>query len=184
MTDEERTRRFEAAALPHLDSAYNLARWLMKNDPDAQDAVQQAYLRAFRYFGSFAGTDGRGWILTIVRRTCYDQLTARKSRGAVIGLYDDDGASRIGDIPDPDPDPEAQMVRRRDFDRVNRLVAALPVEFREIIVLREVEDLSYQEIAAILGIPIGTVMSRLARARGLLRKAYKRLDEEEAAHGV
>ena len=184
LTDEERTRRFEAVALPHLNSAYNLARWLMKNDADAQDAVQQAYLRAFRYFGSFAGTEGRGWILTIVRRTCYDLLTGRKVRGAVIGLFDDEGAGRMANIPDPDPDPETRLVRRRDFDRINRLIAALPVEFREVIVLREIEDLSYREIATIAGIPIGTVMSRLARGRSLLRKAYLHLDAEETSHGV
>lgn len=184
MRDEERTRRFEAIALPHLDSAFNLARWLMKSESDAEDAVQQAYLKAFQYFDRFSGTEGRAWILTIVRHTCYDLLATRKSRSAVIGLIQDEGASHIEEVRDTDPDPETWLLRHRELERINQLIAALPSRYREVILLREIEDLSYRQIAAIAGVPIGTVMSRLARARTLLRRAYGRQDAKETANGM
>ena len=173
LTDRNSVRRFEQFALQHLDSAYNLARWLTRNDHDAEDAVQEAYLRAFKYFGGFAGANGRAWLLTIVRHACYDLLN-RNRRTETVALDDDI------DAPEPEadptaataPDPETLLLRARDSRLVNELVAALPAGFREVIVLRELEDLSYREIADVVGIPVGTVMSRIARGRALLRKAW------------
>jgi RNA polymerase sigma-70 factor (ECF subfamily) len=180
LTDTERSARFEAVALPHLDSAYNLARWLMRNDADAEDVVQQAYFRAFRYFASFSGGDGRGWILTIVRRACYDALQKRRTErdglGRAIELDDDE----VAQIADAAADPEAALLGKSDSALIDRLLAALAPEFREVLVLREFEDMSYRDIAAVVGVPLGTVMSRLARARELLRRGYAR----EAPHDL
>ena len=173
LTDRNRIRQFEQFALQHLDSAYNLARWLTRNDHDAEDAVQEAYLRAFKYFGGFDGRNGRAWLLTIVRHACYDLLN--RNRRAPTMAFDDlaDGAEPAADPTAlPVPDPELLLTRARDGRLVNELVAALPEAFREVVVLRELEDLSYQEIAEVIGIPAGTVMSRLARGRALLRKAW------------
>jgi len=184
LTDIERSHRFETVALPHLDSAYNLARWLMRSDSDAEDAVQQAYLRAFRYLESFSGTDGRSWILTIVRRACYDALQKRRTEREGFGYAADLDDDEVAQIPDAAADPEAALLRKSDSALIDRLVDALPPEFREVVVLREFEDMSYREIAAVVGVPLGTVMSRLARARELLRRGYARVITQEAAHDL
>ena len=162
-------RRFEALALPHLDAAYNLARWFTHNDQDAQDVVQDAYLRALRYFDGFHGEEIRPWLLQIVRHTCYSWL-ARNRPKDVVSLDDCDDAWR--EIPGPTAEePQAIALRNSDRTRINEALAALPVGYREVLVLREMEDLPYKDIARIADIPIGTVMSRLARARGLMREA-------------
>ena len=151
---------FEEAVMPHLDAAYNLARWLMRDEADAQDMVQEAYLRALRFFGGFHGTDARAWLLTIVRNTCYTWL--KRSRPAELsGDFEEVVLTKESD----ELDPEASHVLKVRAQLVNEAIEKLPIEFREVVVLRELEELSYKEIAAITGIPIGTVMSRLSRAR-------------------
>jgi RNA polymerase sigma-70 factor, ECF subfamily len=162
---EERTiLEFERAMLPHLDAAYALARFLVRHDADAEDLVQDAYLRALRYFGSYRGGDGRAWLLAIVRRGCYDWL-ARRRGGPAVDQFDE---HRHG-IPSPEETPEEAVLRRGLRESIARAIDDLPVEFREVIVLRDIEDLPYREIALVLGIPLGTVMSRLARARRRLQ---------------
>lgn len=151
---------FEEAVLPHLDAAYNLARWLTRNEDDAQDVVQEAYLRALKFFGGFRGSDARAWLLTIVRNTCYTWVK-RKRSSQVSGDFDEAVYAKESDTPDPET---VQMMKARS-QMVTEAIEELPIEFREVVVLREVEELSYKEIAAVTGIPIGTVMSRLARAR-------------------
>ena len=151
---------FEEAVMPHLDAAYNLARWLTRNEDDAQDMVQEAYLRALRFFGGFHGTDARPWLLTIVRNTCYTWL--KRSRSAEFsGDFDEAVLTKESDA----PDPEVSHVLKVQAQLINEAIERLPIEFREVVILRELEELSYKEIAAITGIPIGTVMSRLSRAR-------------------
>ena len=168
MTDNTDTRRFEKMALPHLDAAYNLARWLTHNDQDAQDVVQEAWLRALKYFGSFRGESARPWLLQIVRHTCFSWLQA--NRPADLVSLDDEEA--CDEIPAPAGDePQAVALRLADREQINRAIRALPACYRDVLILREMEDLSYRQIAKIAGIPIGTVMSRLGRARGLLRRS-------------
>ena len=169
MSEDENRRRFESLAMPHLDAAYNLARWLTHNDHDAQDVVQEALLRALRYIGSFRGDSARAWLLQIVRHTCYSWL--RENRPAERILFDDaDDAWQ--NVPAPAMDePQAVAMRNADRVQINQAIAALPIAFREVLVLRELEDFSYNDIARIADIPLGTVMSRLARARGLMRQA-------------
>ena len=151
---------FEEAVMPHIDAAYNLARWLMRNDADAQDMVQEAYLRALRFFDGFRGTDARPWLLTIVRNTCYTWLRRHRSPELSCDL-DEVVLARQSD----EPDPETEQLMKAQAQLVNQAIEKLPIEFREVVVLRELEELSYKEIAVVLEIPIGTVMSRLARAR-------------------
>jgi RNA polymerase sigma factor (sigma-70 family) len=151
---------FEEAVMPHLDAAYNLARWLMRNEYDAQDMVQEAYLRALRFFGGFHGTDARAWLLTIVRNTCYTWL---KRKQAPEFLCDFEEAVMTKESEEPDPESSHELKVQSQL--INEAIEKLPVEFREVVILRELEELSYKEIAAITGIPIGTVMSRLSRAR-------------------
>ena len=151
--------------MPHLDAAYNLARWLSGNDHDAQDVAQEASLRAFRFFGSFRGENARAWLLAIVRNTFYTWL--RKNRPPENTVAID---AETLDLEDASANPEAVNPRFADADAVRRAIADLPVEFREIVVLRELEGFSYKEIAELAEVPIGTVMSRLARARKLLQK--------------
>jgi RNA polymerase sigma factor (sigma-70 family) len=170
MTD--RRRRFEAQALPHLDAAYNLARWLARPPLDADDIVQDAMLRAFRGFDSFRGDNVKPWLLSIVRNcflTAADQ--ARRRRNMPMPANDEPGANDPAWIADA-PDPELTTIQSDQRRRLDVVIATLPQEFREVLVLREMEDLSYREIARITGAPIGTVMSRLARARGLLREKW------------
>lgn len=154
---------FEEAVLPHINAAYNLARWLTRNNHDAEDVVQESYLRALKSFGGFHGSDGRPWLLTIVRNTCYTWL--KRNRSPKLAEFDE--AIYLREI--NQPDPEASSVRSAQKRLVREALESLPVEFREVMVMRELEDLSYKEIAAVAGIPVGTVMSRLARARKRLQ---------------
>ena len=174
MTDATQSRRFQEIALPHLDAAYNLARWLSRNDDDAQDIVQEAFLRAFKSFAGFRGESCRPWLLAIVRNTCYTWL--RQHRSAKLEVpYDDALAleeSGGQSYPErPDANPEAIVASSEDRRLFDAALAALPIEFREAVILRDVEELSYKDIATVAAIPIGTVMSRLARARGLLQRS-------------
>ncbi|MDM0001700.1 sigma-70 family RNA polymerase sigma factor [Variovorax sp. J22P240] len=171
----DRTRRFEAAALPHLPAAYNLARWLLRDDQQAEDAVQEACLRAFRFFDNLRGEDARPWLLGIVRNACYDWMRQHRHLADQVEFdelrdssVDEPG---IGSSPPGGGDPAALWEQRATGQRVDAAIEALAPAFREVIVLRELEDLSYEDIARIAGIPIGTVMSRLSRARALLRAA-------------
>jgi RNA polymerase sigma-70 factor (ECF subfamily) len=160
--------RLEQAVLPHLDAAYNLARWLMGGGPDAEDAVQEAYLRALRYADSFRGTDARPWLLSVVRNTCYTLLRAKRELPATTP-YDEDRHA-----PAAAAGPDARLLRQEDRRLVREALKGLSVEFREVVVLRELEGLSYKEIARVTGVPLGTVMSRLARGRDQLLDALIR----------
>jgi RNA polymerase sigma-70 factor, ECF subfamily len=153
--------RFHTLVLVHLDSAYNLARWNLRSEHDAQDVVQEACLRAYRAFDQFRGGDARCWLLAIVRNTCRSWLD-RTRRDDPQPLPDEDD---LEEPVDDDADPQLQMIRRADAQAVRAAIESLPDEFREVIVLRELEGLGYKEIAAVAGVPVGTVMSRLARAR-------------------
>jgi RNA polymerase sigma-70 factor (ECF subfamily) len=172
---QRRSGTFEQVVLPHLDAAYNLARWLTRREHDAEDVVQESYLRAFNAFGQFHGGDARCWLLTIVRNTCCTWLTRNHER-APAASFDGD----LHDVASGAPDPHDLLQRHVDRDAVRRAVEELPVEFREVLVLREFEGLSYQEIASVARLPIGTVMSRLARARRRLGEALGALAQEEA----
>jgi RNA polymerase sigma-70 factor (ECF subfamily) len=158
-----------------MDAAYNLARWLMRNDDEAADAVQDAFLRALRFINGFRGGDGRVWLLAIVRNACFSRLKSGKTR-AIESEFDDE-------IHSPEPEaanPELLLKRSRDEEALRRALENLPEEFREIIVLRELEGLAYKEIADVAGVPIGTVMSRLARARKALQRALTVTQCEES----
>jgi RNA polymerase sigma factor (sigma-70 family) len=150
---------FEEVVLPHLDAAFNYARWLTRSDADAEDVVQDAYVRAIRFFSSLRSDDARAWLLTIVRNTWYGRWS--HARAHQTAEFDDPAH----DQPDDGLGPEALAMQQQAVGRVQRAIQELPADFREVIVLRELEGLSYKEIAAVVGIPIGTVMSRLARAR-------------------
>jgi len=159
--------RFEELVLPHLNAAYNLARWLTRDVNDAEDIVQEACMRAMKYVGSLTGDDARAWFLTIVRHAFYDWC--KRNRPAEIAR--DDG-SAIDQAVDPAAvDPEQASLRAAESKALADAIAALPLAYREVLILRELEELSYKEIARIADIPIGTVMSRLARARGLLQRS-------------
>jgi len=160
---------FETAVLPHLDAAFNLARWLMRNAQDAEDVVQEAVLRALTYYPGFRGENPRGWLLQIVRNAAYAAMKLNPGDSRVAA--NDDQA--LPELVDPADDPEASLIKERDRLHVATLLAGLPVELRETVVLREMEEMSYKEIAQITAAPIGTVMSRLWRARRLLAEAAK-----------
>ena len=156
---------FEQVVLPHLDAAYNLARWLTRNEPDAQDAVQEAYLRAFRHFSDFRGGDARAWLLKIVRNTCYSWLRVNRPL--------QDAAEFDENLLAPDvrsPNPEEAVLQNDNGTLIREALEKLPPNFREVLILRELEGMSYREIAAITGMPAGTVMSSLSRARDRLRQ--------------
>jgi RNA polymerase sigma-70 factor (ECF subfamily) len=163
---------FAAVALPHLDAAFNLARWLTGSADAAEEVVQEAMLRALTYFPSFRGGNARAWVLQIVRNTAYATLAARRDARAVpLGpTEDDDGGF---DLPDPGDDPETALLRARDRALLDGMLARLPVELREALVLRELEEMSYRDIAQVTETPIGTVMSRLWRARRQLAAAAR-----------
>jgi RNA polymerase sigma factor (sigma-70 family) len=161
---------FAAVALPHLDAAFNLARWLTGSRAEAEDVVQEAMVRALTYFPSFRGGSSRAWILQIVRNTAYGALKARHGERGVAPPAAGEGAA-IEDIPDPTDDPETALMKSDELARIDALIEDLPVELRETLVLRELEELSYREIAQVTSVPIGTVMSRLWRARKTLVRA-------------
>jgi RNA polymerase sigma-70 factor (ECF subfamily) len=160
--------RFEQTVLPHLDAAYSLARWLTRNDQDAQDVTQESCLRAFRFFDGYQGGNMRAWFLTIVRNTCYTWLHQNRAPGGSDEVFDEEihstdesgGAS-----------PEIQALAGADKEMLRRALEELPEVFREVLVLRELEGMSYKEIADVSSVSLGTVMSRLARARTRLRQA-------------
>jgi RNA polymerase sigma-70 factor (ECF subfamily) len=170
--DGNRAERFKALALPHLDEVYTLARYLLRSASDADDAVQECYLRAFRHFETFRGGPIKPWLFAILRNVCH----ASYAGGARLVFTADDvdaAAAAAKPIWREDAEtPEQTMLRRHDTDTMRRLIGELPAEFREVIVLREINDLSYRDIAVVIEAPIGTVMSRLARARGMLRDAW------------
>jgi RNA polymerase sigma-70 factor, ECF subfamily len=170
--NQDKARRFRDAALPHIDDVYTLARYLLHDVDDADDAVQECYLRALRYFDTFRGTEIKPWLFAILRNVCRGEF-ARRSR-ATLAMDDttDDTEDAVPLWQEEQASPETEMLHQRDTEAIRRLVAELPDPFREAIVLREVNDLSYSEIADVVGVPIGTVMSRLARARSMLRKAW------------
>jgi len=165
---EEQTKlaRFEQVVLPHMDAAYNLARWLTRNDHDAQDVVQEAYLRALRFFEGFRGGDSRTWLLAIVRNTCFTWLRQNRPPGP-----EDSFDEEVHSAESEAVTPEALLLGSADRELVQQALEELPAQFREVLILRELEGLSYKEIADVAGIPIGTVMSGLARARKRLRQA-------------
>jgi RNA polymerase sigma-70 factor (ECF subfamily) len=163
--ERERLKSFEQTVLPHLDAAYNLARWLAGNDHDAQDVAQEACLRALRFFGSFRGENARAWLLTIVRNTFYTWLRNNRPSENVVELDDE-----ILAVEDVSVNAEILNSRLADAETIRRAIEELPVEFREIIILREMEGLSYKDIAEVADVPLGTVMSRLTRARRQLQK--------------
>jgi RNA polymerase sigma-70 factor (ECF subfamily) len=159
--------RFEQLVLPHLDAAYNLARWLTRNGNDAEDVVQDACERALKYFGAFHGGDAKAWFLTIVRHACYDWIKRNRPSEIVSG-----DAEAIEGVADPTtPTPEQAALRNASSAALADAIAALPPGYREVLILRELEEMPYREIARVTDIPIGTVMSRLARARGLLQRS-------------
>jgi RNA polymerase sigma-70 factor, ECF subfamily len=164
--DPNALARFEETVLPHLDAAYTLARYLLRNEHDAEDVVQDAYLRAFRHFDGYRGGDMRAWLLTIVRRTCYSWLREHEA---------DSRATEFDEAVHGDPrtgnDPEAKMLRGALREALDQAIDRLPVQFREVVILRDVEGWSYAEIAEMVGIPVGIVMSRLSRARQRLQRA-------------
>jgi RNA polymerase sigma-70 factor (ECF subfamily) len=164
---DNRRQSFEAQALPHLDAAYNLARWLSRSPADAEDIVQDAMLRAFRAFDGFRGSDIKPWLLTIVRN-CSRNLGADTKRRAHAPLPEEDANALVS----PDASPETLVMQASESRKLNEAVALLPNEFREVLILREMEDMSYREIAEMTGVPIGTVMSRLARARAMLKEHW------------
>ena len=171
--DPERARRFRDAAMPHLDEVYTLSRYLLRNAADAEDAVQECYLRALKHFDTFRGGPMRPWLFAILRNVCRASYAQQSFNDPDIAQ---DAVPMWSEAPET---PEAQILRRRDEQSIREMVSALPNPFRETIVLREINDLSYREIAEIVGAPIGTVMSRLARARSMLRAAW--LSAEEMA---
>ena len=175
MEEHTSDRNFENSVLPHLDAAYNLARWLTRNDQDAEDAVQEACLRAFRFFGSFRGGDARNWLLKIVRNTCYTHLRNNGPRELATTFDEEIHSENSGSL-----NPEMLLMRGGDSQLLRQALEELPLKFREVLVLRELEGLSYSEIAEVSNIPQGTVMSSLSRARERLRQSLNCLLNKDA----
>ena len=168
--------QFEHIVLPHLDAAYNLARWLLRNDADADDVTQEAFVRAYRFFDSFHGGNAKTWLLTIVRHACYSWLKQHRAEKSTMAFDEQQHSANNNDATDGhDPfsaSPESLFLQEADRRLLHQYLEALPLEFREALVLRELEGLSYKEISAVMDVPIGTVMSRLARGRGLLQQQF------------
>ena len=179
LTDSERLTRFEDIMLPHMAAAYNLARWLTRQEQDASDVTQEAMLRAFTFFKGYHGGNARSWLLAIVRNTCYTWL--RKNRSHEFSTnFDLD----LHDTEDPAANPEQAAVQTANQELLRKALEEIPLEFREILVLRELEELSYQEISGITQLPMGTVMSRLARARTRLQRVLQPLENGEPKHDL
>jgi len=186
MDEKAKARRFEQVVMPHLNSAYNLARWLTRNEADTQDVVQEACLRAFKYFDGFDGQFANAWLLKIVRNTCFTWLKSNRPAEETLALDDNVeevdrdenviqlNASSLG------RSPEAILIEKRDAKRLDQLITRLPPVYREVLILREHEEMSYQDIAEIVGVPIGTVMSRLARGRQLLQSMWRGSKSKDA----
>ena len=177
--ESDQAGAFEQVVLPHLDAAYNLARWLVRNTHDAEDVVQEAYLRALKFFSGYQGGDARAWVLKIVRNTSYSFL--EKNRPADLAEEFDEKIHTAGT---EQPNAEAALVQSADSRMLREALDELPVNFREVLVLRELEGMSYKEIAEVMGVPIGTVMSGLARGRGQLRERLLRAREQEVQRGL
>ena len=187
LAESEELARFEAMALAHLDAAYNLARWLVRSPTDAEDIVQEAVLRAWKFRAGHRGGAGKAWLLAIVRNAAWSWLEANRPANVVpISTFggEDGGGSPIATLADPADDPELALLKLDDRKLLDRLIAELPAEFRECLVLRELEELSYKEIAAVTAVPIGTVMSRLSRARRLLGQRLGETAREERSGGL
>jgi len=176
MTQQSLGVAFEEAVLPHMDAAYNLARWLTRNNQDAEDVVQEAYMRAFRFFSGFHGGNARAWLLTIVRNTCYSWLKKNRSHEPAAA-FDEQVHTDIIE----GQNPETLLLREADAHSLQQTLEELPSTFREVLVLVEMEGLSYKQVAQMLGIPIGTVMSRLTRARHRLRESLSPLIRSQAS---
>jgi RNA polymerase sigma-70 factor (ECF subfamily) len=175
----EERRRFEETFLPYLDAAYNLARWIVQHDQDAQDVVQEAYLRAFKGYHGFRGGNGRAWLLTIVRNTAYNWLN-RHANDEKLVPYEEEKHAEIVSF----SESTKEIVSEKVKEHLQSALGRLPTEFREIIILYEVEGLSYKELALALGLPPGTVMSRLSRARRRLQQEFAQVRSSEAANGL
>jgi RNA polymerase sigma factor (sigma-70 family) len=171
VANEDASRRFAEVVVPHLDAAYALARWLTGNSADAEDVVQDAAMRAFSGISGFLGGSARAWTLSVVRNAAYTWL--KKNRGATLVFTDDIEADEPMPVSSDAMTPEADMIARQDGDRLRAALEKLPLAFREALVMRELQGLSYREIVAVTGLPIGTVMSRLARARRLMMAALQ-----------
>lgn len=169
-TDQRRRDRFERIALPHLDAAYALARWLTRNEADASDVVQETFLRALRYFDSYREVDAKSWLLKIVRHTCYSWLA--RNRPAGVTSLEAEAEKSGNEVATVSIDADALIERRSDLKLLNQLIKSLPVPLREVLVLREFHELGYREIAEVTGVQMGTVMSRLYRARSQLLHSY------------
>lgn len=174
MQDQKRLSAFEQTILPHLGAAYNLARWLTRNDTDAEDVVQEAYLRAFKFFGSFRGGDSRAWLLTIVRNTCYTWRQQNRTK-ELTTVFDEELHGTENEI----SNPETILSENLNAELLKKALDKLPVEFREVLILRELEGFSYKEIADVANVPLGTVMSRLARARKQLQQTLAGHNDRE-----
>ncbi len=166
MEEHDKQARFEETIMPHLDAAFNLARWLTRNEHDAQDVVQDAFLRAFKFFEGFHGGNSRSWLLSIVRHTTYTWLQKNR-RPELATVFDEEQH----DVEDTASNPEVLLLKNADRQEIMKAVEELPVEFREAMILRELEGMSYREIADMTEVPVGTVMSRLARARKRLQQS-------------
>ena len=175
----DRTREFRELALPYLDDVYTMARYLIGSAGEAEDAAQECYLRAFRHFDSYRGPAIKPWLFAILRNVC---LSARGKSGELAGssVPAEEETEREPLWGEPSETPERILLRRHDTETMRRLIANLPAEFKEVIVLREINDLSYRDIALVIDAPIGTVMSRLARGRALLRAAWMAVEGEES----
>jgi len=173
MQEAEKLSRFEEAILPHLDAAYNLARWLVRNDHDAEDIVQEACYRGLKYFSTFRGENCRAWLLAIVRNTGYDWLKQKRPNDLVTISDEDpptDSVERMDHLAIETSNPETLLIQHADQEMLKQALEALPAEFREVMILREIEEMSYKEISGVCDIPLGTVMSRLARGRKQLQQ--------------
>jgi RNA polymerase sigma-70 factor (ECF subfamily) len=174
LRENNRRTRFEQVVMPHLTAAYNLARWLTRNDHDAEDLVQESYLRAYKFFDRFQGDNGRAWLLAVVRNTCYTWLKQHRAR-ELAASFDEEIHGAASDA----LNPEKLLLQKASRQLLHEALEELPVEFREVVVLRDLEGFSYKEIAAIVGVPLGTVMSRLTRGRGRLQRCLGPRGSEE-----